>query len=403
MKRIGILILAGGLGFAVGAIVVSKRLASRHANDLAARQSQWQAEKVSLETALEEANARARAGSMPLVFTPPAVPAASVKLSPAGIIARLVALKPGQTRSMRQAVYWLEELMLAGPSAVPAIRDFLDRSQDIDFSPAGQGKGARGGAPAEFVVPPSLRFGLFDVLKQIGGAEAEKLLADVLGATGRGVEVLWLARTLQEIAPNKYRETALNAARDLLARPLTADGSPLDRNERDQLFGVLSMYGDTSYVSTAQGQLLRADGSVDQSALKYLQKTLGQQAVSLAAQLYDDPRINNPASKEPLARLALNFVGADAQANEFYQRAINDMTLSNGHRRNLIEDLNQDGFPDTKNLSARDLPLIDNRIALIEQLAPQAADAVNKAAFAEAYKDLMKMRQRAAASVPAVQ
>jgi hypothetical protein len=149
--------------------------------------------------------------------------------------------------------------------------------------------------------------------------------------------------------------------------------------------------------------LLRADGSVDQSALRYLQKMLGPQAVSLAAQLYDDPRINNPASKEPLARLALNYVGNDPQANEFYQRAINDMTLSNGHRKNLIEDLNQDGFADTKNLSARDLPLIESRISLIEQLAPLAADSVNKAAFAEAYKDLTKMRQRASASVPAVQ
>jgi hypothetical protein len=401
MKRISILILAGGLGFAVGSSVVSKRLALQHAEELAARQSLWETDKALLTRALDEA--RLRTGPIPVVVAPTEESAAAAKLSPAEIMARLVALKPGQTRGMRQAIYWLEELAAAGTPAVPVIRDFLERNQDIDFSPAGQGKGARGGVPAEFVIPPSLRFGLFDVLKQIGGAEAEKLLADVLGSTGRGVEVSWLARTLQEIAPNKYRDVALNAARDLLARTPTPSGSPLDRDEREQLFGVLTLYGDTSYVNTAQGQLLRADGSVDQSALRYLQKSLGPQAVSLAAQLYDDPRINNPASKEPLARLALNYVGADAQANEFYQRAINDMTLSNGHRKNLIEDLNQDGFPDTKNLSARDLPLIDSRIALIEQLAPQAADSVNKAAFAEAYKDLTKMRQRASASLPAVQ
>jgi len=87
-------------------------------------------------------------------------------------------------------------------------------------------------------------------------------------------------------------------------------------------------------------------------------------------------------------------VGADTQANEFYQRAINDLALSKDHRRNLIEDLNQDGFPDTRNLTARDLPLIQNRIALIEQLAPSAADPVNAAAFKEAYKDLLNMRDR---------
>jgi hypothetical protein len=56
--------------------------------------------------------------------------------------------------------------------------------------------------------------------------------------------------------------------------------------------------------------------------------------------------------------------------------------------------LNQDGFPDTRNLTARDLPLIQNRIALIEQLAPNAADPVNAAAFKEASNELLNMRGR---------
>jgi len=56
--------------------------------------------------------------------------------------------------------------------------------------------------------------------------------------------------------------------------------------------------------------------------------------------------------------------------------------------------LSQNGFRDTRNLTARDLPLIQNRIALIEQLAPNAAGLVNAAAFKEAYKDLLNMRER---------
>jgi len=91
----------------------------------------------------------------------------------------------------------------------------------------------------------------------------------------------------------------------------------------------------------------------------------------------------------------LNYVGADANANAFYVKAINDFGLSNEQRRNLIEDLNQDGFTDRKNLNAdRDLPLIDNRLALIQQLAPTTTDPVNAAAFKEAYQDLIKMRER---------
>jgi len=60
----------------------------------------------------------------------------------------------------------------------------------------------------------------------------------------------------------------------------------------------------------------------------------------------------------------------------------------------LIEDLNQDGFEDTRNLTANDLPLIENRIALIEELAPDSMDTVNDAAFQEAYKDLLNMRAK---------
>ena len=68
--------------------------------------------------------------------------------------------------------------------------------------------------------------------------------------------------------------------------------------------------------------------------------------------------------------------------------------LTKDQRSNLIEDLNEEGFPDRKNLSATDLPLIENRLALIEQPASSSADEANAAAFKEAYKDLVNMRDR---------
>jgi hypothetical protein len=397
MKKMLVATLGASVGFAVAAWVVSDRLTMRHAMQLAEQQAAWQAEKTALRSALEASMAHSKAIAVSAAPTPAAAPAVPTKLSPAEIVAKLLALKSppaNQTRASRQVIYWLEELIAAGPAALPAIRDFLNRNEDIDFAPVSQGRVGRSGN-LDSILPLSLRFGLFDAAKQIGGVQAETLLAEVLGATGRGVEVAWLARTLQEIAPNKYRDVALAAARELLARPLMTNlAGPLDRNEREQLFSVLTLYGDTSYVGAAQAQLLRADGEVDRSALRYLQQSLGQQSVPLAAQWYDDPRLTDPAKKEPFARLALNYVGTDTQANEFYQKAINDMALSKDHRRNLIEDLNQDGFPDPRNLTARDLPLIQNRIALIEQLAPNAADPVNAAAFKEAYKDLLNMRDR---------
>ena len=152
------------------------------------------------------------------------------------------------------------------------------------------------------------------------------------------------------------------------------------------------MYGDTSYVEAARNQLVQAEGQLDRSALRYLQETLGSQSVLIAAQTYRDPRLTDPSRKEPLVRLALAYVGADPQADAFYQSAIGDLSLTKNHRSNLIEDLNEDGFADPHNLQATDLPMIQNRIALIEELAPRENDPVNAAALKEAYKDLVNMR-----------
>ena len=396
MKRAVLFIF---VAVAIAAVVfawVSKRSGARHAEELAVQQAAWAQEKAELEKAIEDARSAARPVLPPVAAAPPPEPAPAVltpaKATPAELIARLRALKftPSRSRAARQAIHDLEDLIAAGLAALPDIRAFLARNEDIDWDSF-----SGGGVPDDFILPASLRFGLFDVAKKIGGPDAEAILATVLSITRRGVELAWIARALQEMAPGSYRDAALAAARQLLSTPLaTNPAGPLDRKDRDQLFGVLAMYGDHSYVSTAQAQLVQADGALDRSALKYIQQSLGAQSVPIVAQLYNDPRLTDPAKKEPLARVALNFVGTDAQANDFYNKAINDLGLPKDDRKNLIEDLNQDGFANRKNLTAQDLPLIENRLAIIEQLAPSAADPINAAAFQEAYKDLVKMRER---------
>jgi hypothetical protein len=102
-------------------------------------------------------------------------------------------------------------------------------------------------------------------------------------------------------------------------------------------------------------------------------------------------RLNDPVVKEELGRYALSWVGADSDADEMWLWTINDPSLSAKARKNLIEDLNEDGFSDPKNPTVEDLPLIESRLALIEEVAPDAMDEDNAAAFLEAYKDLVNM------------
>ena len=94
------------------------------------------------------------------------------------------------------------------------------------------------------------------------------------------------------------------------------------------------------------------------------------------------------------AREALSMVGADPVAEAVWARAINDPNLTPHQRQDLIEDLNEDGFEDPKDIAPEEVPLIVSRIALIEEMAPDAMDEVNAAAFAEAYKDLNNMLAR---------
>ncbi len=117
------------------------------------------------------------------------------------------------------------------------------------------------------------------------------------------------------------------------------------------------------------------------------------QAEMAAAPFYEDPRFDDPAVKEQRGRAALAMIGHDPAADEVWIQIINDPSVSANARKNLIEDLNEDGLS-YRNLTMDDLPAIQYRIELIEDLAPYAMDRVNADAFQEAHKDLVNMANR---------
>jgi len=108
----------------------------------------------------------------------------------------------------------------------------------------------------------------------------------------------------------------------------------------------------------------------------------------------EDPRLDDPVYKEQLGRTALGLIGRDPKADEVWIQIINDPSLPANARKNLIEDLNEDGLEDRRNPTINDQPVIMYRIQLIEQLAPNAMDKTNADAFQEAYKDLVNLAGR---------
>ena len=107
-----------------------------------------------------------------------------------------------------------------------------------------------------------------------------------------------------------------------------------------------------------------------------------------------EPDEDDPKAKAKRARAALAMIGYDPAADAVYIQLINDPTVSANDRHNLIEDLNEDGFPDPDNPTVDDLPMIEYRIDLIDDHAPYAMDKTNADAFKEARKDLVNMANR---------
>jgi hypothetical protein len=141
---------------------------------------------------------------------------------------------------------------------------------------------------------------------------------------------------------------------------------------------------------TAQAEPVKSEAQAAAGANEK-KATPAQGKATTAAAPAPKARPGKPPIQDPMARAALSYVGADPDAELYWYQAINDPSLGPQERQDLIEDLNEDGLSDPHNPTADDLPLILNRIQIIEEVVWDAMDEVNADAFMEAYKDLVNL------------
>jgi hypothetical protein len=344
----------------------------------------WSKEKAQMEAtfqsekdrlAQELAKERKRSGRVDTVEVD-----VSKALTPDETVERLKAFHPevNKQRALREIMFHFQNLVSQGEPSVPAIHAFLTLNEDIQYGfaengrgggrqrsgnaaqPQGanqapgqataQGQGRRGGGgnaaaadqndprqvlgqfartetnpTLDFFLPPSLRIGLIDVLRDIGGTQAEAALADVLKTSARGVEIALTAKALEEIAPNRYSDIATTAAKELIPNlPEIDNPDRLDQNAKGYLYEILKQHSDTTFVPTAKTLLVTDSGQIDRNALDYLNTVLKGQAVAVLMEAYNDPRMTNPWAKAPLAQQILAEVGANPQANELLYKIVAD-------------------------------------------------------------------------------
>jgi hypothetical protein len=367
MKVLISILVAAGISAGGTYIYVSNQKAGQFRKELEEQQARWKSEKDRFETDLKRA--KTRSGRVETVEARVEAPTASRGSGSAQeIIEKLIAIRPGaegnRNHALRQIVYNLESLVEMGSPALPAIRNFLAKNQDVEYerganpgenqaqtgpvttggppspgAPAPQSQGAsRSGGPnalprLDFLYPPSLRLGLFNVLGQIRGVDAEQALADVLGTTGRGMELATVARLLEELAPGKYKGSALQGAKELLTNPPAVDHpTRLDDLSKGYLYAVLMLYNDSSFASTAQTLLVTPEGRLDRTPLNYLTGVLKDQAVPILYQEYKNSRLTNSTDRMNLIASTFTYVGINPQANDVFKEvvmsAVNNLAVS---------------------------------------------------------------------------
>ena len=213
-------------------------------------------------------------------------------------------------RIQRRINFLFESLSEQGEAAVPHIREFLNRMEDVDFSVPKSPKDESNEleywrtrmfhGPLDFEHPPSLRIGLIDILAEVGGAKAEEALAEVLSTTARGFEIAYTAKKLQKlIGKDAYRDEALGAAHELLAEPIDlANGNKFDAASRQYLFMVLEMYNDNTFIQIAQDQLIKENGKIDRSVLSYFENISDGRAIDAVVQAMQSGKLRESDMRE---------------------------------------------------------------------------------------------------------
>ena len=128
---------------------------------------------------------------------------------------------------------------------------------------------------------------------------------------------------------------------------------------------------------------------VSASTVENLSATPAPEKVSTTPAAKKSAKPKEPI-QDPDARAALGLVGVDPAAEAYWLSAISNPSLPDQEREDLMEDLNEDGLSDPKHPGPEDLPLIVNRLVIIEEIAP-TADPFMQEHLGEAYKDLKNL------------
>ncbi|MBT6660297.1 MAG: hypothetical protein HOB00_08425 [Verrucomicrobia bacterium] len=277
------------------------------------------------------ANAQSRLDSLRDQINDGGAPLTNGLMSVPEILDELIEIKlvsKNRSSVQRRLSYLFESLALQGNAAVPLIREFLNKMEDVDFAVQREGESdeeskrrySRFRATLNFSQPPTLRIGLIDMLAEIGSDDAEATVAELFATTGRGFEIAYAAKTIQGwLGKDAYRTEALAAAHELLLDPVEAvGGNHFDRLSRNYLFMVLDMYDDQTFIQSAQSMFINEDGRIDRTILDYYEDVGKVRALPAMVQAFRSGRVHED-DMDNLAEAASRYAGINPQADQLFR------------------------------------------------------------------------------------
>jgi hypothetical protein len=288
-------------------------------------------------------------------------------------------------RAQRRLSYLFESLALQGDAAVPLIREFLNKMEDVDFAVQREGESdeerkrrySRFRATLNFSQPPTLRIGLMDMLAEIGGDHAEATIAELLSSTGRGFEIAYAAKIIQGwLGKGAYRTEVLAAAHELLLDPVEAvGGNHFDRVSKNYLFMVLDMYDDKTFIQSAQGMFINDDGRIDRTILDYYDNVGRVDALDAMVQAFRSGRVHED-DMDNLAEAASRYVGINPQADQLFRDIMTGDQYNMETKMDAIRSFTQsDGDPSTDRIPPN---VLQARLNLVNNLHYDESDLMGK-------------------------
>ena len=340
----------------------------------------------SLKTKL--ANAQSRLESLREQINDGGVPLSNGGMSVPEILDELIELKlssKNRRSVQRRLSYLFESLALQGDAAVPLIREFLNKMEDVDFEVQREGESdeersrrySRFRATLNFSQPPTLRIGLIDMLAEIGGDHAEATIAELLSSTGRGFEIAYAAKIIQGwLGKDAYRTEALAAAHELLLDPVEAvGGNHFDRLSKNYLFMVLDMYDDQTFIQSAQGMFINDDGRIDRTILDYYEDVGKVRALDAMVQAFRSGRVHED-DMDNLAEAASRYTGINPQADQLFRDIMTGDQYNMETKMDAIRSFTQsDGDASTPGVPKN---VLQARLNLVNTLQYDESDLMGK-------------------------